>query len=138
KVTTAPMSPRPRVRSAVSAAASKSSCWTRMRGRAATVSPPGHRREQGNLPRAGDGLGMVGVFLVDGDADRLWITQRLRIALATRGQPVEQVAGRHHAFRQLDLLLGEADPLAHPGEIFQLHRALFLDDVLQPRAEIVV
>src|SRR5690606_4223551 len=108
------MSARPRVSRATSLPASKSSCWTRMCGAAATASPSGHRREQGDLPRAGDFLAMVDVFLIDRHTDGFWMAQCLGIALAARGEPVEKVSGRNHAFGQIDLLLGKADPLAHP------------------------
>src|SRR5690606_31039750 len=119
------MSARPCVSRATSSPASKSSRWTRTWGGAATASPPGHRREQGDFPRPGDLLAVVGVFLVDRDTDGLRIAQRLGVAVAAPGQPVEKVAGRDHACRRLDLLLGKADPLAHPCEIFQLHRAAY-------------
>src|SRR6478735_722385 len=75
KVTMAPMSVRPCVRRLTSAPTSKSSACTRTLMRLASR----HRREEGDLARAGDAGGRLHVHAVERDADHLGARERFRI-----------------------------------------------------------
>jgi len=55
------------------------------------------------------------------DADGRWLGQGIVIARAAATQPVDEVGDCDHRRRRLDLLLLEADTLAHPGEVEELH-----------------
>src|SRR5262245_49922197 len=99
KVTTAPISVRPRLSSAASAAASNGSRCRRMvavmvRLRlcpAGKVSASRHRREEGDLARARyRGIGLD-VGAVDGGADHLGTLEGVGVFLAAPAQPVDEI-----------------------------------------------
>src|SRR5436305_13381279 len=113
KVATAPMSVRPCVSAAISAAMSKSSRCSR------TNSASGHRREERNLARARDCRVGLHMRAVDCSADYLRVLEGVGIFLATPRKPPHQFADRAHSGWGIDLFLRLADPLAHPGEIKQ-------------------
>src|SRR3984957_4996532 len=127
KLTTAPISVRPRVSAAISRAMSKSACWMRMVTSAVMTSsrsfklPAGHRREKGNLARAGNRGVRLDVGVVDRGADHPRRLERMGIGLAALRQPADQFVDGANARRRLNGFLRLADPLAHPGEIFPLH-----------------
>src|SRR6266702_3562459 len=81
----------------------------------------GHRREERDLAGAGDRGVRLDVGMVDRGADHLRLLERIGIGLAPAGQPGDQLLHGAYASRRLDSLLGHADALAHPGEVFQLH-----------------
>src|SRR5882724_5889228 len=128
KVTTAPISVRPRLSLAASLAASNGSRCRRMvmlfaptfpasspQGR--MKSSPRHRREEGNFACARDrGVGLD-MGAVDRRADHLRVLERMGIFLAAQREPAHEVGDRRDRGRRLDLLLRLADALAHPGEI---------------------
>src|SRR5262245_42648994 len=119
KATTAPMSARPCVNAAVSAAASNGSRCRRMVADISSAS--GHRRKDSDLARSGHrGLGPH-MGAVDCRADDLRILERMRVLVAALGEPGHQVADGRDSGRQLDVLLRLADALAHPCEIDELH-----------------
>src|SRR5690242_8316665 len=61
------------------------------------------------------------IALVDGDAHDARVLERLGEARPARAQPIEQPRHRGDLRRQLDTLLGPADPDAQPGEIKEFH-----------------
>src|SRR6266480_4505902 len=101
KLTTAPMSVRPWVRSAISRAISKSASWMRTVTIAvivvasfsfdenAFVSAAGHRREERDLACARDRSLRLDMGVVDRGADHARLLERIGIALAARGQPAD-------------------------------------------------
>ena len=128
KVTTAPMSVRPRVSSAASAAASNGSRCRRTVAdidaysglhllplRQAWRLTARHRREEGDLARAGDRR-VGGAHGLRSMAARitLRILERMGIFLAAPGEPVIRSATVAIAGRQLELLLGLADRARAP------------------------
>src|SRR6516165_5367731 len=122
KVTTAPMSVRPRVSFSTSAATSKASCCRRIVVvMTLATSAAGHRREERDLVGAGDRRIGAHVMAVDCGADHLRIFESVGVTLAAPGEPADQIANGGDAGRRLDLLLRHADALAHPGEIQKLH-----------------
>src|SRR5215472_15439339 len=122
KLTTAPMSVRPRVSSAISRATSKSACWMRMvTGAFMGGSAAGHRREEGDLARARYRGVRFDMGMVDRGANHLRLFECVGVGIVARGQPFDQVVDGAYACRRLDGLFRLADPLAHPGEILQLH-----------------
>src|SRR5262245_14763219 len=186
KVTTAPISLRPRVSAAASAAASNGSCcrrtvmllarnrrvgkgggtaclrgnssrapcprvlareitWARRtralftrKGRATAFAHPTrvhhsssrHRRKERDLARACDrGVG-AHVGAINRSTYHARILERMGIALAAPGKPGNQLADGCDRRRRHDLLLGLADPLAHPRKIQNL-QALFLDHLIR-------
>src|ERR1700679_3466328 len=81
----------------------------------------GHRREEGDLAGAGDrGVGFD-VGMVDRGADHPRGFERMGIGLALSRQPADQGLDRAPIRRRLDGFFRFADPLAHPGEILDLH-----------------
>src|SRR5215510_14796146 len=90
-VATAPISVRPRDNVAISAPMSKSSLWMRT-----DMSAPGHRREEGDLARAGDRGLRPHVVAVDRGADHVRVLERIGILLAPSGQPSDEIADRAH------------------------------------------
>src|SRR5437773_1536363 len=121
KVTTAPMSVRPWIRPAISRAMSKSSSWMRMVTGPLMRLAAGHRREERDLAGARDRGIRPDMGVVDRGEDHLRPLERIGVGLAPAGQPGDQVLNGSHRRRRLDSLLGHADALAHPGEVFQLH-----------------
>src|SRR5579871_3547831 len=149
KLTTAPMSVRPCVSSALSRAMSKSASWMRIvtlvmantdlrrhpsplpAGErwffaAAVVSfasalAAGHRREEGDLAGACDRRVLLDMGVVDCRADHLRLLEGVRVAFALVGQPGDQIVDGAHVGRRLDGFFRLADALAHPGEVFHLH-----------------
>src|SRR6187431_2677798 len=120
--TTAPISVRPLLSAAISCATLKSACWMRMvavtdmKG-----STAGHWREECNLARARYHGILLDVGVVDRGADHLRLFEGVRIRLAAARQPADQVIHRAHVGRRLDGFFRDADPLTHPGEIFDPH-----------------
>src|SRR3954471_12606076 len=125
KVTTAPMSVRPRVKVDASAAVSNgSSCRRMVAAMPVTLalrSTAGHRRKKGDLAGTSDRGLRLDVGMVDGRADHLRIFERMRIVLAAPAEPGHQVADSSDASRYFDVFLRLADPLAHPRKIQKLH-----------------
>src|SRR5262245_7475556 len=121
KVTMAPMSVRPAARRRTSAPTSKSSRCTR----ALKGSTSGHRRKEGDLARPGEAGGRLDVRLIDGGSDDLRPRKCLGVLGPGLPEPRPQVRHRVDAGRQIEVLLGLAGLLAHPGEIADLdgHRA---------------
>src|SRR4051812_41128570 len=111
KVATAPMSVQPCVSAAISALMSKSSRCNR------TNSASRHRREERDLARARDRRVGLHMCAVDRSADHLGVLERVGIFLAPPRKPRHQFANRAHIRRWIDLFLGFADTLAHPGEV---------------------
>src|SRR5262245_21395068 len=96
KVTTAPISVRPRLSSAASAAASNGSrcrrmvaVMVRLRLPAGKVLASRHRREEGDLARTRNRAVGLDVGAVNGGADHLGILDRVGVLLAVRAQPVD-------------------------------------------------
>src|SRR6266567_880899 len=97
---------------------------------------PRHRREESDLARAQNGRVAPDMRLVDRSADHLRILERVGIFLAAMAEPRHEIGDRRDARRRLDLLLGLADALAHPGEIAKLQRSI-LGQMTHAGAEIV-
>ena len=95
-MTTAPISARPSQSAAISAETSKSSAWTR------TVAL------------------QIGDLLVHGHPDRVHIGEGGGVARFARGELRHQV-GDGGGFGR-DVFAALPDPLAHPGEIENLHQ----------------
>src|SRR5262245_15097055 len=88
---------------------------------AAWGSAAGHRREERDLARAGDRSIGLDVGAIDRRTDHLRVVKRMGVFFATPGQPGHQLADGLDAGRRLDRLVRLADPLAHPGEVQDLH-----------------
>src|SRR5262245_17245918 len=117
KVTSAPTSVRERVSLAASAAASNGSRCRRMVAVIAVRflrSAARHRREEGDLARAGNGAVGAHMGAVEGGADHLRILERAGIFVAAGAQPGDEIGDGGDGGRRLDLLLRLADALAHP------------------------
>src|SRR3989442_2534545 len=131
KVTTAPISVRPRVSAATSAAISMvSRCRRMVTTRPHVASPrrrerrslsPRHGREEGDFLCAGNCRVGPHVALIDRGADHPGIFERVGVFLAALREPPDEIADRRDARRRLDLLLRLADALAHPGKVADLH-----------------
>src|SRR5450432_2106323 len=117
------MSVRPCVSAAISRAMSKSASWMRMVILAVIerLSAAGHRRKEGDLAGAGNRGIRFDMGMVDRRTDHLRLLERVGIGLALFGQPRHQIVDGAHAVRRLDGFFRFADPLAHPGEILDLH-----------------
>src|SRR5262249_57157912 len=85
---------------------------------------PRHRREEGDFARAQNGGVAPDVCPVDRDANHLRILERVGVFLAATAEPGHEIGDRRDARRRLDLLLGLADTLAHPGKIAKLQRSI--------------
>src|ERR1700726_2194082 len=104
KLTTAPISVRPFVSAAISAAMSKSACWMRMVTLAIISGPDsaaGHRREEGDLAGPGDRRIRLDMGVIDRGADHPRLLERIRISLAALRQPADQFVHGAHARRRL-------------------------------------
>src|SRR3954451_11842464 len=121
KLTTAPMSVRPLVRHAISRAMSKSSSWIRIVTGPVMRLAAGHRRKERDLAGARDRGVRLHVGMVDRGADHLRLLEGVGVGFAPAGQPGDQLLYSAHGRRRLYHLLGLADALAHPGEVFHLH-----------------
>ena len=141
KVTTAPTSVRP--------GAQRCGSERRRRRRAgrgqcrahhahAVIQPPviGGKKAISRAPAIG--VVRLDVLAVDRGADDRRVLEGVRIVLAARRQPGDQVADVSTPSAGVDLLLGEADALAHPGEIDELHGARPRSEWRDAGAEIVV
>src|SRR5882757_1208123 len=82
---------------------------------------PGRRLEERNLAGAGYHRVRLDMGVVDRGADHPRRLEGVGVSVAARGKPADQIVHRAHAGRRLDGFLGDADPLADPGEIFDLH-----------------
>src|ERR1700688_2514743 len=106
KLTTAPISVRPRVSAAISRAMSKSACWMRM-VTSAVIRPSrsllaaGHRREEGNLAGAGNHGVRLDVGVVDRGANHPRSLEGVGIGFAALGQPGDQIVDSANARRRL-------------------------------------
>src|SRR5215813_6924360 len=78
---------------------------------------PRHRREEGDFARTQNGRVAPDMRAVDRGANHLRILERVGVFLAAMAEPGHEIGDRRDARRRLDLLLGLADTLAHPGEI---------------------
>src|SRR6516165_4801482 len=126
KVTTAPISPRPRRSLSTSLAASNGSRCSRT---VAAMSvflalAPRHRREKGDLVRAENGGVGAHMGAIDRGADHLRIFEGVGVFLATLAEPSHEIGDCRDTCGEFDLLLGLADALAHPGEIAKLQRSI--------------
>src|SRR5712691_6767039 len=127
KVTTAPTSVRPRESLPASVAASNGSRCRRTvavmartpNAPAGKGSAPGHRREESDFACTQDSGVGPDMGAVDGGADHLRVLERVGIFVAAAAEPIDEIADRRDAGRRLDVLLGLADALAHPGEVTQ-------------------
>src|SRR5579862_9238998 len=120
KVTTAPISVRPRVSFATSTAASKISRCRRIVVVIAS-SAARHRWKEGDLAGTGDsGVGSH-VVAINRGANHFRILEGVGIFLAAARQPRHEVADGGNRGGDLDLLFRLADALAHPGKIADLH-----------------
>src|SRR5215207_4057615 len=116
KVTTAPTSVRPCVRAAVSSATSKSSRCT------LTVTLASrHRREECDLPGAGDRGRVLDMLVVDGSPNNLRVLERIGVVLVLLGQPGDEVGDGGDVWGRRDILLACPDPFPKPREIQDLH-----------------
>src|ERR1700677_2992411 len=87
----------------------------------ANKSAAGHRREKRDLAGAGDQGVRLDVGVVDRSPDHPRRLEGMGIGLAALGQPTDQILNGADAGRGLEGFLGLSDPLAHPGEILDLH-----------------
>src|SRR5262249_27259661 len=97
---------------------------------------PRHRREERDLARAPNGRGAPPLRPGARGAKYLPVLQPPGVFLAAMAEPRHEIGGRRDARRRLDLLLGLADALAHPGEIAKLQRSI-LGQMTHAGAEIV-
>src|SRR5262245_62120664 len=102
KVTSAPMSGRPRLSLSASAAASNGSCCRRM---VAVISPSRHRREKGDLPGTGNGGVGFDMGAVDCGSDHLRIVEGIGVFFTAPGEPSDQIADGRNPGRKVDFLL---------------------------------
>src|SRR4051794_7121564 len=100
KVTTAPISVRPPVSAAISAAMSKSS-----RCRPTLMSTSGHRRKEGDLPGTGDGSSGPDVHLIHRRAHDLGVLEGIGVGLAPRRKPLHQIGDGAQLGGKLDFFL---------------------------------
>src|SRR5579884_1679360 len=87
-----------------SAPTSKSSRCTRI-----MVLSSRHRREQRHLVAVAQRVVVTDIILVDGDAHRLRLFQRLGVIGAAPAQPEDELGDVAHFRRQRHFLLGNAD-----------------------------
>src|SRR5262249_9714362 len=129
--TTAPTSVRPPVRPAISAPTSKSAVSMRTLRSASR-----HRREEGDFSGTRNAGAWLNGGLIDGCPHRLGAAEGLGVLRALLLQPVDQLGHGGNAGGQLELFLGPADLLAHPGEVHELypHRRCQAHLVLDRRA----
>src|SRR4051794_9970491 len=116
KVTTAPISVRPPVSAAISAAMSKVS-----RCRPTLISASGHRRKEGDLPRTGDGGAGFDMHLIHRRTHDPWVFERIGVGLPPRREPLHQIGDGADLGRKLYLFFTDADPFAQPGKIQDFH-----------------
>src|ERR1700722_20320167 len=90
-------------------------------GIAMTRSAAGHRREKGDLARAGNRRIGFDMGVVDRGADHPWRFEGVGVGFGAPRPPGHQIVNGANARRRLDRLFGHADTLAHPGEILDLH-----------------
>src|SRR5215831_376005 len=140
KVTTAPISPRPRRSLSTSLAASNGSRCSRTVAAMSVVRflalAPRHRREKGDLVRAENDRVGAHMGAIDCCADHLRIFKGVGIFLAALAEPSHEIGDCHDTCGEFNLLLGLSDALAHPGEITKLQRSI-LGQVTHAGAEIV-
>jgi hypothetical protein len=84
--------------------------------------PPGHGREERDLPHALERRVEVRELLIERNADRGKIHEGRGIALLPRAKLLDQFGDRGGL--RLDPLLRQADPFAHPGEVEHVDHGL--------------